>query len=484
MISIDDLTIVDTHEHPVLDDIDMSVQTHAIHAIVGESGSGKTTLALALAGHLRAGLRLAAGDVRAAGQSPLRLRGRELRVFRRRKISWLSQDPAQSLSPNLTVRHLLQEMAPTTFTDQELLELLAGVGLDAVPGVLRRRPAQLSGGQRRRVALVRALLPGPEILILDEPTAGLDPRAIADLLALIRRAHARTPFTVVLISHDVDVVARIAQSVTVLSRGVVIEEGAVGKLSASPHSQFSKMLRDSALPTASAKNQHADSAAALELRHVAVATDAGEQIVDSLSFTLHSGHAIAIVGPSGSGKSTVARTILGAHPARDGEIRIMGRPVPAVMSRRTAGDRRSIQLICQDPIRSLNPSLRIGTQLTRAVRRVHQKWSTREVAARVAELLRSVEVDESILKLLPSSVSGGQAQRVAIARALAHEPDVLICDEATSALDPGIQRTVLELLDKLRRESDLALLVITHDERVARFLCSGQVDIGRAPVAH
>jgi ABC-type methionine transport system ATPase subunit len=115
---------------------------------------------------------------------------------------------------------------------------------------------------------------------------------------------------------------------------------------------------------------------------------------------------------------------------------------------------------------------------------VHQKWSTHEVAARVAELLRSVEVDESILKLLPSSVSGGQAQRVAIARALAHEPDVLICDEATSALDPGIQRTVLELLDKLRRESDLALLVITHDERVARFLCSGQVDIGRAPVAH
>lgn len=479
MIDIRDLTLSDGAGHPVLDRVDLEVGLGSIHAIVGESGSGKTTLALALLGRIRPGLHLVDGSVEVDGDAPLSLEGTRLRRFRREVVSWLSQDPALSLTPHLSVRHLLREVAVRRPSDDELLALLDDVGAAQIPGVLDRRPDELSGGQRRRIALVRALLSEPEVLIIDEPTSGLDSRAIEDFILLLRRAREHRTLTIVLISHDLEVVSRLADTVTVLQDGIVVDSGPLAVLRADVGSAWARaeeasvLVRDSSgdLPCIT------DSASALSVTGISMTTGSGRAIVTDFDLEVREGEAVALIGPSGSGKSTVVRMLMGEIPTNHGQVALRGVPLPPRLGDRRPADRRHLQLITQDPARSLNPVLKVRTQLARAVQRARPSAPRGEVRERVVELLSAVELEGSIGTLRPAALSGGQAQRVAIARALAHEPAVLLCDEATSALDPSVQRTVLDLLDRLRREQGIALVVITHDDRVAMYSCTRAVRI-------
>lgn len=464
MIEIADLTVRTEAGGTILDAVALGVPAGEARALVGGSGSGKTTLALTLFGRLRPGLVLAGGSVTVAGFEPLRASRGSRRRFRRERIAWLGQDPALALTPHLTLGELLREVAAREVTEYDLLELAANLGLGDVPGLLRRRPGQLSGGQRRRAAFARVLASGPEVVVLDEPTSGLDAAAVDQVVEAIAAVRSARPVTVLAITHDLDFAHRAADQVTRIEAGRIVETVPAGR-----------RARASDAVAEPARRVPPDAAGAvLEAGGLCVATPAGTTLVEGLDLTLGRGAGIAVLGPSGIGKTTVVRALAGVRPPRAGSLRIAGEPTAWHLGSRTPAARRAVQLIGQDPAGSLNPAVTVGRQLARAIRRAEPQLAGAERQRRVGSLLEAVHLAPGLASELPKTLSGGQAQRVAIARALAHRPSVLLCDEATSSLDPDTQRSILALLLALRDEQGLALLIITHDDAVAAS-CADQV---------
>lgn len=437
----------------ILHDVSFQIAPGEVHALVGESGSGKTTAALTLFGRLRPGLVHTTGTVTVAGSSPLLARGAALRTLRRERLGWLGQDPALALTPHLSIGTLLRETAPRGTSDEELRALTAKLGLGDVPELLDRRPRELSGGQRRRAAFARALGSGPDVLVLDEPTSGLDATAIDQVIDVLAAARTAGPLAVLVITHDLNFAARVADATTYLSHGSV----------AGPPPQEPPLRQ----PASSTPPGAEAGAAVLSVRDLSVDTPAGAPVVSGLDLSLPPGGAIALLGRSGSGKTTLVRALIGIHPPHSGTLRVNGENLAWPMTRRNSAQRRRLQLIGQDPAGSLNPAVPVGVQLTRAVLRTRPGLDRAARRTLVADLLDAVRLPADVAQRLPGTLSGGQAQRVAIARALAHEPAVLLCDEATSSLDPSTQTAILGLLNTLRRTRGLAVLVITHDHRVA-----------------
>ncbi|MEM9607224.1 MAG: ABC transporter ATP-binding protein [Actinomycetota bacterium] len=473
----------------ILDAVDLSLAPGTVTGIVGESGSGKTTLMRCLLGTTAPGL-VATGRVDLLdGDRSVELLAASrssLRTVRSQRIAYLAQDPGRSLTPTMRIGRAIAERLPSTMRrderDAAVRELLVSVGLPGDDDLMERYPFALSGGQAQRVALARALAASPEVLLLDEPTTGLDVVTQAEVLDELRRQHRRTPRTTVIVSHDLAVVARLADEIVVLRHGEIVERGPCRETLRGPSHPYTLQLveacpdpiadgdrSDIGVPADDAE-QDADAALAVS---DLVATHRRPRrppviAADGISLELHAGRCLALVGSSGSGKSTIARAIVGAHRPDSGVVTLSGQTVAPALNDRPATDRWKVQLVPQDPTSSLNPRRKVGRAVADVVRRCREGTDAAAARVVVADLFDQVGLDPALAERRPGALSGGERQRVAIARALAASPSVLVCDEVTSALDVSVQAGVIGLLRSLVTDHGVAMLFITHDLGIVR----------------
>jgi len=455
--------------------------------VVGESGSGKTQAMLAMLGLLAANGR-AAGSARFAGEDLLTLPADALRAVRGRKISMIFQDPMTSLNPYLTIGAQLSEVVRThervskKAARARCLEMLEAVAIPEAAARLDRFPHELSGGMRQRAMIAASLLLGPRLIVADEPTTALDVTVQAQILELLKSLIARFDTALVLITHDLGVVAGIADRVLVMQNGECVERGEVREVFYRAKHPYTRALL-AAIPRLDAASADAKPPAAgpplVEAHglkvHFPVATPGrwlGERralrAVDGVDLELAPGETLGIVGESGSGKSTLARAILKLVPANAGTVSVLGRRVDELDARELRALRGDLQVVFQDPLASLNPRMTIGDIVAEPLWTHRPEMGAADVRAAVVEVLRRVGLTGKERNRYPHEFSGGQCQRIGIARALVLRPKIVLCDEPVSALDVSIQAQIVDLLLDLRRELDLALIFIAHDLAVVR----------------
>ena len=461
-ITVTSLTVLAANGEPVLDGIDLHAPPGAALAVLGASGAGKTTLALTLLGHLRQGLRHTQGQVDVDGHTPLRLRGRALRGYRRSVVAWLGQDPAAALTPTRRVGALIDDTAPAGHAPGAL----AAVGLPTDEDFLRRFPHELSGGQRRRVALARALARQPRLLVLDEPLAGLDSTTRDQVLEEIDRARRAVGAALLLVTHDVHAARAVADHLVVLDRGRLVATGSADAVPDRPTTAAPALRATTARPGQPRVVTHPD-VAALAVTDLHARHPGRPPVLTGFCLTLSAGECVALTGPSGIGKSTLVRAVMGLHPPDRGRVALAGTVLAPAVRDRTSAQRRALGWVPQDPVTSLHPARTVHATLTLALRR-HGSAADPGWPSTVEHLLQAVGLDAALGWRRPDALSGGQRQRVALARALAGHPDVLLADEITSALDAPTAADLLDLLDHLRRRHGLAILLVTHDPQSTR----------------
>ncbi|MFF3707598.1 ATP-binding cassette domain-containing protein [Streptomyces phaeochromogenes] len=481
---------------PVVREVSLDVLPGQTHALVGESGSGKSTVAATLLGHLRHGSRVTGGSVRVGGADVFALPARELRRLRGGTVAMVAQNAGHALTPSMRIGRQIAEAGG----DVPVVDLLEQVRLPRPAELARRYPHELSGGQQQRVAIAMAIAARPKVLVLDEPTTGLDVITQRGVLDLIGALRDELGLAAVLVSHDLGVVAHMADEVTVLRSGRVVEAAATGRLFAAPQDPYTRRLLasvprldDEGLALVGAAGERevrpravvsGDAPVAVSARDVTI--DYGSaRAVDGVSFDVRRGEVLALVGESGSGKSTLAWALAGLRTPSGGTMTHEGGDRPSGDTKsgdRESGDlarpagkrplslRRRVQLVFQNADTSLNPRRSVGDAVRRPLRFFGTVGSRAEAVDRARQLISDVRLEPALAERLPAQLSGGQRQRIGIARALAGEPDVLIADEITTALDVSVQADVLRLLDDLRRERELACLFISHDLAVVRGL--------------
>ncbi len=442
-------------------------------AILGESGSGKSVSASAIMNliDMPPG-KITSGEILFDGKDLLTMDPAARRDVNGRRIAMIFQDPLSHLNPVYTVGWQIEEAltahgATRAAARSEALRLVARVGIPAPEASLKKYPHEFSGGQRQRLMIAMALALKPDLLIADEPTTALDVTVQAEVLALLEELQHETGMGVLIITHDLGVVAEIADRVVVMNAGEVVETGETGEVYRNPAHPYTKKLIGAA-PGKGA--MHAPLARAEPVLSVRGARKVyGEfTAVHEVSFDLMAGETLAIVGESGSGKSTVAKMLLRLEEPSGGQAFWKGRDLFAMAPAELYALRRDLQMVFQDPTQSLNPRMTVWQLITEAWV-IHpgilprDKWK-----ARVAELLGQVGLKPEMAGRYPHQFSGGQRQRIAIARALALEPQLIICDEAVSALDVSVQAQVIELLDGLRKRLGIAFVFIAHDLPVVR----------------
>lgn len=449
-VRVTDLTLAAPDGRLLLDGGRLEVRPGRITALTGPSGSGKTTLLRAVAGLLPPGARRTAGRVEVLGRDVLTLGAAELRALRRHRLAYVGQDPGSGLNPRMTVRRLLAEVAVDR-SPGSLHALLAEVRLPTDDGLPGRRTGQLSGGQQRRLALARALARRPAVLLLDEPTAGLDPEVRDEIADLLRHLAAHHRLAVALSCHDAGLVARLADEVVDLAAD--LSRGAAAPPRPAPRTSGRPV--PGGVPTLAVSG----------LRAAFVQRGRRTPVLHGIDLAISPGSSTGIVGASGSGKTTLVRAVVGLHRPTGGTVTLDGIRLAPSAHGRTREQRRRLQLVPQDPLGTLNPSRTVGATIGRPLR-LHRRTGRDRAPARVLELLEHVGLPAHCADRYPHELSGGQRQRASIARALAADPDVLVCDEVTSALDDGTAAAVMDLLGDLRDRRGLALVLISHDLRL------------------
>ncbi|WP_375451692.1 dipeptide ABC transporter ATP-binding protein [uncultured Devosia sp.] len=466
----------------VVDGVSFSITEGRTLALVGESGSGKSMTAMSLLGLTPAGVDVeTTGTAMFGGRDLLSLPEAELRQVRGGQIAVVFQDPAAALDPLMTVANQIGESLPRGLRGeaarQRVRDLLAEVGLDSVPHIERRYPHELSGGQQQRVAIASALAGNPSLLIADEPTTALDMSVQAQILELLSTLRKARSMAMLLITHDLGVVAAHADDVVVLRKGAMVEAGPTADVIARPRDAYTKMLLDSRPRLDAAANCRGEPDQAEPVLSVDALTVSypGHNAfarrvtaVDGVSLSLPRGGALGIVGESGSGKSTIAKAIVGLTAIEGGSVFFDGKRLlnPGSMP---AAMRARLQYIFQDSYGALNPRLSVERAIGEPFAIAGMPPRQRRDA--IVALLNEVGLSDALLGRLPRELSGGQRQRVNIARALALSPEVLICDEIVSALDVSIQAQVIKLLKQLQRTRSLSLLFISHDLGVIAEIC-------------
>ncbi|WP_425961254.1 ABC transporter ATP-binding protein [Rhizobium nepotum] len=442
-------------------------------AILGESGSGKSVSASAIMNliDMPPG-RISGGQILLEGKDLLTMPAEARRGINGRRVAMIFQDPLSHLNPVYTVGWQIREAMTTHGMDKakaetEARRLVARVGIPDPDGALNKYPHEFSGGQRQRVMIAMALALRPDLLIADEPTTALDVTVQAEVLSLLKELQRETGMAVLIITHDLGVVAEIADRVVVMEKGVLVETGTVREVYRNPQHPYTRKLISAAPGRGEMHEPQAAGEPLLRVRDVRKRYGAFEAL-KGVSFDLMAGETIAVVGESGSGKSTLARILLRLDEPDAGSAEWKGRDLFKLSPAELFALRRDLQMVFQDPTQSLNPRMSVF-QLISEAWVIHPdilpKARWRE---RVTELLHQVGLSPEHMRRYPHQFSGGQRQRIAIARALALEPKLIICDEAVSALDVSVQAQVIALLDKLRREMGLSFIFIAHDLPVVR----------------
>jgi peptide/nickel transport system ATP-binding protein len=462
-----------------LDALAFELRPGEVLGIAGESGSGKSVAALAIARLLPREARVA-GDVRLAGVDLQRLDERAMCAVRGRDVSLVFQEPATALNPLNAIGDQVAETvrvhagAPRAEAQRRAAEVLTRVGLPPERVPLDRYPHELSGGQRQRVAIALAIAMTPKVLIADEPTTALDVTTQAQVLRLLRELVDSTGMGLVIVSHDLAVLATLADRIAVLRDGRLVEEGDVARLLRAPETPYVRQLIAGArLQVGGARSMGRTDdgpllvAAGLVCEY-ASRRRARHRAVDGVDLAIHPGERVGLVGESGAGKSTLVRALLGLERPHAGRVRIGGVDPYDASSADLRAARRLVQIVFQDPVGSLNPRHRVERIVAEPLHLLDAAPSAAERRLRVERLLASVGLEPSDADRYPHAFSGGQRQRIAIARALAVDPQVLVLDEAVSALDATLRLQILELLEQLRAERGLAWLFVSHDLDVVR----------------
>ncbi|QIE54621.1 ABC transporter ATP-binding protein [Pikeienuella piscinae] len=543
LLEVDDLTVAYRRGEGwsrVVEGVSFSIAEGEVLGLVGESGCGKSTVALQLLGYRHPALRIERGSVSLRAQALTGLKRSELDNVRGVKVSFVPQNPTTALNPGIRVGAQVAEMlAAHGLSEADLGERFALVGLPGDAAFRRRFPHQLSGGQQQRVCIAMALACHPDVVVLDEPTTGLDVTTQAQIVALLADLRQRLRMSMLYVTHDLALLSQIADRVGVMYAGRLVEIASAEALFRAPRHPYTQgliasipqaadvervggrplrgFLRREELPPGCPFQPRCDHARPPCAEQVQPLLDAGEDravacwrwseisvgaapepapspslslaaaaplievddlsisygrappVVRNVSFTLAEGETLALVGESGSGKSTIARAVSGLLPPSAGGISLRGTPLAPLAHERSREERRLIQLIFQNPDASINPRARIFGSLRRPVAYFFPD-AVADSRALIADALTSVRLDTGYQSRFPDELSGGERQRVAIARALLARPALLLCDEVLSALDVSVQANVLTLLRRLKEESRIAMLFISHDLAVVRLV--------------
>lgn len=470
--------------------ITLDVRPGEVVALVGESGSGKSVTSMTALGLLPKNAKVS-GTVRVGDKvlSDLDLRG--LRRLRGNDVAMVFQEPMTALNPVLTIGDQLTEalqlhgIAFGKQADARAAELLRMVGIPEPERRLKQYPHELSGGQRQRVVIALAISCDPKVIIADEPTTALDVTVQAEILDLLRSLKDKLDTGILLITHNMGVVADMADRVAVMLKGDLVEMGTAEQVLTRPQHEYTKRLLGSVPHLGSGPGQfgtaaedvidHPDlaDAPALDLSNLVIEYQrlgkAPFRAVDDVSFQVRKGEIVGLVGESGSGKSTIARCALGLIPAESGSVSIFGEDFGRMRKRELKELRKRIGVVFQDPAASLNPRMPVGDCIAEPLV-VHQIGDARSQQERVYELLDAVELPRTAFNRYPHELSGGQRQRVSIARALTLDPELLVADEPTSALDVSVQASVLQMFTHLQERYQFACLFVSHDLAVIDLL--------------
>ena len=476
----------------VLDGVTFDLHEGETLCIAGESGSGKSITALSLMGLLPEGAAVTAGEAWLGERNLFTLPEREMLQVRGGEIAMIFQEPMTSLNPVMTIGTQLVEALrahrdlSAAAARREAVDILGAVRISEPARRFRQYPHELSGGMRQRVMIAMALCCNPKVLIADEPTTALDVTIQAQILALMEDLQKQFGTAILLITHDMGVVAEMADRVLVMNQGRVVESGEAERLFAAPQDPYTRKLlaavpklgsmagRDRPLRAREKPQDSAAPAPVVEVRDLTVRFDIlggllqrpqrRVHAVERISFDIAAGETLALVGESGCGKSTTGKALLNLVPWA-GEISIAGRDIAGLSAAQMAPVRRDIQMIFQDPFASLDPRMTVGRLVAEPLV-IHKLAKGQELEDRVVELFRRVGLGADAVRRHPHEFSGGQRQRICIARALTLNPKVIVADESVSALDVSVQAQVLDLLQELQDDLGLSFLFISHDMSV------------------
>ncbi|CAB4667138.1 unannotated protein [freshwater metagenome] len=488
VLKVENLTVefwVDGVWYPAAIDMNFEVQAGQVLAIVGESGSGKSTTALGLMNLLASNARTS-GSVRVKGEEMIGANATTLRRTRGKEVAYIFQEPMTALNPVYTIGFQIVETLRNHFdmgpheAKIRAIELLTMVDIPDPEKSFNKYPHQLSGGQRQRAMIAQALACDPGLLVADEPTTALDVTVQAEILDLMRGLRTKLNSAIVLITHDMGVVADIADEILVMKDGLTVEHGSADQIFNRPAHPYTQELLAAvpklghsprrSLPSSGASNP----APVLKLQNVTIEYPKRGRIpafvaVKDFDLEIYPGEIVGLVGESGSGKTTVGRAAIGLLPIKSGSIEIVGTDISHATQKDLFSIRRHTGIVFQDPASSLNPRLPIGESIGEPIFLAGLAKGD-DLARKVEDLLDQVELPRSYRNRYPHELSGGQRQRVGIARALALTPDLLIADEPTSALDVSVQARFLELLQELQEKLKFACLFISHDLAVVDIL--------------
>lgn len=506
VVAVRNLRVATTDGTEIIHGVEFDLYRGEVLGLVGESGSGKTTAGLACLAHYREGLQHAGGSIMITpvnGTEPfnlLDLDAETIRSLRGRRIAYVPQDPALSLNPAMRVGDQILEVLTIHkygSSDAErrarVAEVLADVDLPNNDAYQRRWPHQLSGGQQQRIGIAMAFAMNPDVLVLDEPTTGLDVSTQAHVLETIRHMTVTHNVASLYITHDLAVVAALAHRVAVMYRGEVVETGDWEQILTRPEHPYTRRLI-AAVPDLAGKKD-LESTAELPRARTVQASDTSEDeptvwdekyllevqnlnvaygdttVLNNISLGIEPGQCTLLLGESGSGKTTLARSIAGLLHHYEGTVKLRGEQLATGTRKRNLAQRQDLQYIFQSPYASLNPRRTIGQSLSVPLDMsgILPKKQRRAV---VEETLEAVQLDASFYNRRPGDLSGGERQRAAIARALVNAPSVIICDEITSALDVSVQASIIALLNYLRESRGLTMLFVTHNITLARHIAT------------